>query len=109
MLDRAKIIRLAKEGNRPKAIAHALGHHPNTIYDVLRAARRKGDPIPLFSTAKVKETETPVETPVPRQIIVPLRLFSMLQAEADRRGKTTTETAQRLLEDALLGRAVRHG
>lgn len=110
-------IRLAKEGIAPCDIAHRLGIAKTSVHSALRYARTKGEDIPLFSTrppaagasdkngATTKpEADTAPSSggPLPH-IVVPNRLYALLAREAERRGKTPVETAQRLLEDALLG------
>lgn len=107
MVNRATIVTMAENGVRPKAIAQQLACHPNTVYGTIREARKAGANIPHFKAGKDPEG-TPVEEPQVQHFVVPLRLRSLLEREADRKNKTVQEMAQRLLEDALLGRAARH-
>ena len=108
MVNSAKVIKMAKAGTRPKAIARQLECHPNTIYQFIRDARKKGEDIPPFGKGVVPE-EPRVEAPSVRQIAVPARLFMLLEKQAEKRGLTTTEAAHRLLEDALLMGSTDHG
>ena len=107
MADHAEVVRLAKSGMKPMVIAHRLEVHPNTVYNILRGARRKGDVIPLFSTSRSNPAPQPSGSSR-QQISLPAPLLNLLQREAERRNMATTEVAQRLLEDALLGSAVSH-
>ncbi|MDF3420177.1 helix-turn-helix domain-containing protein [Sulfitobacter sp. KE29] len=103
-----RIVKLAKEGKRPKEIMGLVGTHENTVYDAIRAARKKGADIPLFSNSR---TPKPLKEADRQQhyVVLPDRLHSLLQAEARRRNLTLTEAAQRLLENDLLGTVSRHG
>lgn len=108
MSNRTAIIKLAKDGHPPVAIAKALGCHRNRVYEAIRAARLDGEDIPHFSKSGTKAPENIEDATVPRQITVPVRLFTLLTTEAERREMTITETAQHLLENALLARSARH-
>ncbi len=108
MVNRAAVISLAKGGTRPKAIARQLSCHPNTVYECIRAARKRGENIPPFGKGVLPETPQP-EAPSVRQIVVPVRLFSLLEKHAERKGVSITEAARRLLEDALLGGVTPNG
>ena len=109
----AEIVSLALLRVPPKMIAQQLSVHPNTVYQRIREARRAGEVIPAFKTTSKPEAagDAPqpaaVETaPLTKQIVVSIRLYSLLMIEAERRGLTPTEAAQRLLEKALLGTVV---
>ena len=103
-----RIVSLAKEGKRPKEIMGLTGAHENTVYGAIRAARKKGADIPHFSSSRT--AAVPAEAARPEHyVVLPSRLHSLLQAEAQRRNLTMTEAAQRLLESALLGTVPRHG
>jgi len=107
----AEIVSLALQRVPPAIIAQRLGVHKSTVYDVIRQARRAGTNIPAFSTvSKAVAGEPLAQKPEAlgaaqptRQIVVSMRLYSLLEREADRRGLTPTEAARRLLEKALLG------
>ena len=109
-----RIIELAKQRVLPKDIAEQLGVERGTVYEAIRLARRRGEEIPAFRTWKPEqpfsagsqkqaEPETPPASSLTRQIVIPNRLHALLHSEAERRGKSPVELAQRLLEDALLG------
>ncbi|MBM2294674.1 helix-turn-helix domain-containing protein [Sulfitobacter pseudonitzschiae] len=100
-----EILVMAKKRTPPKQIASTLRIHPNTVYQAIRDARRRGHDIPQFKTTR-KPKAVDVVLPT-KQIVLPLRLHSLLAAEAERRGQTPTEAAQRLLEAALLGTVVK--
>lgn len=103
-----RIVKLAKEGTRPKDIIGLTGAHENTVYGAIRAARKKGEDIPHFSNTQASRTAA--EAPHPEHyVVLPSRLHSLLLAEAQRRNLTITEAAQRLLEHALLGTVSRNG
>lgn len=108
MSKRAEAVRLAKSGVRPKRIAQKLNMHPGTVYAAIRRARLEGENIPEFSKSRLADQPT-AEVHDAQSVTVPLRLHSLLATEAERRGMTNTELAQRLLEDALLLKGVRHG
>lgn len=101
MSNHQQIVTLAKDRIRPMEIAQRLKLHPNTVYDAISKARRRGEDIPRFSKGKVPQV-LPPDAPSLRHIAVPVRLFSLLEKQAERKGVTPTEAAQRLLEDALL-------
>tara|TARA_R110002074_G_C12477019_1_gene660639 strand:- start:1189 stop:1557 length:369 start_codon:yes stop_codon:yes gene_type:complete len=112
-----QIIKLAKQRVLPKDIAEQLGVERGTVYEVIRLARRSGEDIPPFRTWKPEqatgtvadtqsdqaESEAPPTSSLTRQIVIPNRLHALLHSEAERRGKSPVELAQKLLEDALLG------
>lgn len=109
-----QIVELAKQRVLPKDIVEQLGVERGTVYEAIRLARRRGWDIPPFRTWKPEQplsdgSETQAEPEIPpsssltRQIVIPIRLHALLQSEAERRGKSPVELAQRLLEDALLG------
>lgn len=103
-----QIIELAKGGMQPRDIAHKLNLNGSTVHSALRYARLKGERIPLFQTSAAGSSAEPalgmeaVAAVEAKSIVLPNRLHSLLAREAERRGKTPSETAQRLLEDALL-------
>lgn len=108
----AEIVSLALQRVPPKVIAQRLCVHPNTVYQRIRKARQAGEVIPTFKAkpkgpaveAEPSERPEKAETsPSTKQIVVSVRLYSLLTTEAARRGLTPTEAAQRLLEKALLG------
>lgn len=103
-----RIVMLAKEGKRPKEIIGLTGAHENTVYGAIRAARKKGADIPHFSNSRTAAVPAQAARPE-HYVVLPSRLHSLLQAEAQRRNLTLTEAAQRLLENALLGTVSRHG
>ena len=109
----AEIVSLALLRVPPKMIAQQLSVHPNTVYQRIREARRAGEVIPAFKTTSKPEVvlnapqPEQIDTgPLTKQIVVSMRLYSLLTTEAERRGLTPTEAAQRLLEKALLGTVV---
>jgi transposase len=108
----AEIVSLALQRVPPKVIAQRLCVHPNTVYQRIREARQAGEVIPTFKAASkgaaggsehVERSQKTEASPSTKQIVVSVRLYSLLTTEADRRGLTPTEAAQRLLEKALLG------
>jgi len=102
MPSREKVVELALRGIRPKAIAEQLGCEPTTVHALISAARRKGVVIPHFGKG-VEPAITPPEAPVARNLVIPIRLFSLLQKRSEERSMTVQEYAQTLLERALLG------
>tara|TARA_R110002094_G_scaffold160396_11_gene145828 strand:- start:979 stop:1320 length:342 start_codon:yes stop_codon:yes gene_type:complete len=106
-----QIIALAKDGVRPTQISKQLSVHVNTVYEVLRSARKAGEDIPKFSTAKASANATaePVAADLrPASLVVPMRLSSLLAKRAAERGLTSSELASQLLEKGLLGTVTRH-
>jgi len=109
-----KITRLAKNRVRPAEIAEQLNVSRSAVYSVIRDARRRGVVIPLFSHHSLKpgvvgNNDSAVASGYPclpvttRQLVVPVRIYSLLEREAERHGLTTSEAAGKLLESALLG------
>ena len=96
----AQIVSLARQRIAPAEISKRLGVHRDTIYASIRKARREGETIPHFR-AFAPTSDSP-STPAPRQIAVPLRLYSLLEREAERLELTPSEAARHLLEQALL-------
>ena len=99
-----RIIDLARSNVRPCDIAKTMGIDVGKVYSAIRNARSKGTDIPYFR--RFAPSADPATAA--RPLSVPLRLFGLLEAEAARRGKTPSETAQQLLEDALLKSWDRH-
>ncbi len=107
----AEIVSLAKQRVRPVAIANQLGIHPNTVYENIRKARKRGEDIETFAKGREVDADGTGEaiSPVtPRNLLIPMRLHSLLELRASERGMTTSEFGQRLLERALLSTVVRH-
>lgn len=96
-----EIVAHAKAGMAPRDIAKKVNVDQTAVYSALKYARSKGHKIPLFCTKPAGEADV---NPM-AQIVVPNRLHALLLSEADRRGKTPTELAQRILEAGLLGGA----
>lgn len=103
-----RIVKFAKEGKRPKEIMGLTGAHEHIVYGAIRAARKKGADIPHFSSNRKPSVSAKADGP-DHYVVLPSRLHSLLQAEAQRRNLTLTEAAQRLLENALLGTVSSHG
>ena len=97
-----RIVEMAIQRIPPREIASQLNLHVDDVYSRIRAARREGHDIPHFN-AKTPVAKTEAAASGLPQIVIPNRLHALLVREADRRGKSPAETAQRLLEDALLG------
>ena len=93
----SKIVSLAKKRVRPYLIAKQLGVHVDQVYSGIRRARTAGEIIPYF-----RETKAPATVDPDFQLVVPIRLFSLLKSEAERRGKTPSELAATILETQLL-------
>lgn len=105
----AEIVGLAKQRVRPVAIASQLGIHPNTVYEAIRKARKRGEDIETFAKGREGEADAETISPItPRHLLIPMRLHGLLQQRATERGMTTSEYGQHLLEKALLGTVVRH-
>ncbi|APE43629.1 hypothetical protein BOO69_09540 [Sulfitobacter alexandrii] len=105
----ASIVKLAKARVRPVQIAQQLGIHPNGVYEAIRKARAHGEKIETFARTRETSNSTDAVSPVtPRNILIPMRLHSLLEQGAAEHGMTTSEYGQRLLEKALLGTVVRH-
>lgn len=102
MNDRS-IIDLAKQGVPPRDICHQLQIDAGVVYARLRAARKRGEDIPLFTTRPGEGKRAVTD----RHVLLPVRLHGLLLKEAERRGETPSDTAQRLLENGLL-RTTRH-
>ena len=102
----AKIVALAMQRMPPKDIALRLNVHPNTVYLRIRQARQAGKVIPAFNAHSPSPSGEPETSGSTKQLVVSMRLYSLLVTEAERRGLTPTEAAQRLLEKALLGTVV---
>lgn len=107
-----KVVALALDRVPPRDIAAQFNVPPETIYGMLRNARSKGADIPNFNTSRPcrKPALVGVDLALKADVttyslVIPNRLQSLLAREAERRGRTVTETAQRLLENALLGGA----
>lgn len=97
------MIAYAKEGMAPRDIAHKVDVDQSAVYSALRYARSKGEDIPYFSTRPAEKSAGAKAAPTVAEIVVPLRLHSLLAREAAKRGTTERELAQRILETALLG------
>jgi hypothetical protein len=105
------IVSLAEGRTRPTDIARKLNIHPNTVYEVIRQARKSGKKIPTFSKGKAvgDDAASEVISPItPHHLLIPMRLHSLLVQRAGERGMTPSEYGQHLLERALLGTVVRH-
>ena len=109
-----EIVALAQRGHPPSKIAPWMNISKSTVNYNLRKARLAGEDIPRFTTAHHAEPmphspEAP-KAPVTdgTHISVPNRLKSLLDREAERRGKTASEVARDILEQGLLARASRH-
>lgn len=101
-----QIIAMAKCRIPPTSISAQLGVKIDKVYSTLRRARSDGENIPFFRT---RNNPPPERAPASPHIVIPVRLHSLLVAEAERREKTTNETAMLLLERALLEGWSRHG
>lgn len=105
MIPHSQIAELARKGMRPGDISRKLEIAVDKVYYSIKRSRKAGVKIPLFGAAQrldpAKERMKAERST--RHVAVPGRVFSLLEREAARQGKTPTETAQRLLEDALLG------
>ena len=101
-----QIIDLATRRIAPTTIAARLGVKIDKVYSCIRRARSDGANIPYFRT---RNNPPPERAPASPHIVIPLRLHSLLLAEAERRERTPNETAQLLLERALLEGWSRHG
>ena len=104
----AEIVSLAKQRVRPVAIANQLGIHPNTVYENIRKARKRGETFAKGREVEADGTGEAISPVTPRNLLIPMRLHSLLELRASERGMTTSEYGQRLLERALLGTVVRH-
>lgn len=98
----AQIVSLARQRIAPAEISKRLGVHRDTIYASIRKARREGEDIPHFRALAPTSGTAIDSAPAPRQIAVPVRLFSLLEREAERLELTPSEAARHLLEQALL-------
>lgn len=108
MIDHRHIVALAVSGKPPKEIVRIVGCTHSQAYAAIRAGRKAGANIPYFAKRNQKSKGGQGTSPATDLIAVPMRLKSLLKREAERRNLTETETAQRLLEDALLGKVVAH-
>jgi len=103
------IIALALKLVPPSIIALKVKVPPHVVYKTLFAARAKGVQVPKFSSAS-RIPDPSVEAAVTtEEIVVPLRLKSLLTSEAQRQGKTPAEVAMNLLEAGLLKGRAKHG
>lgn len=96
-----KIIALALQRVRPADIAHQLCIDPANVHQCISSARKRGIEIPHF----IKSRRDPANEPEPlaQQVVVPVRLFSMLATAAAAKGKTPSEMAAKLIENGLFG------
>lgn len=112
-VDSEKVVKLALSRVVPRDIAAQFNVPVETIYGVLKKARSDGANIPSFLNCASVSGSVPAEKVVGvdlavkadvtvHSMVIPNRLHSLLVREAERRGKTPAETAQRLLEDGLL-------
>ena len=117
----SQIIALAKERVQPRVIALKLGVRQDDVYVTLRRARKNGEDIPVFKTVGAQADRALLEAAMDKlpdeqpcfpegakikfltpHISIPNRLHCLLKSEAERKGWTTSELAQHLLEAALL-------
>ena len=110
-----QIVTLAKAGHPPSQVAKWMNMAPQSVYYHLRKARLAGHDIPRFDPAgNVVGGSEPPTTPAPvisddTHISVPNRLKSLLDREAERRGKTASELARDLLDKGLLAGVTQNG
>lgn len=99
-----RIIALAKQGKPPRTIAAMVNTKVGNVYNAIRLARRSGHDIPVFRKASADAAAPTAETDpvVPGQIRITPQISKLLHGRADRLGLTPAETANRILEDALL-------
>ncbi|PIE13800.1 MAG: hypothetical protein CSA70_03535 [Rhodobacterales bacterium] len=67
------------------------------VYSAIRWARTNGEDIPHFRKVKAEAKSLPASA-----LVINARLNSLLLREAERRGLSRSEMAQKLLENALL-------
>lgn len=102
----AQIVALATRRIPPVHIAKTLCIPVDQVYSGIRRARSQGVKIPYFRT---RNNPPPERSPGSQQIAITMRLNTLLVAEAERRKRTPSETAQILLEQALLEGWSRNG
>ncbi|MCW9041716.1 MAG: hypothetical protein OQK05_00110 [Pseudopelagicola sp.] len=91
-----KIVAMAKDGTRPKQIAHILGHTQDHVYYEISKARRAGEHIPPFRSFAPDKGSSACT------VALPSRLYNLLSDHAERRGRTPAEVVASVLEAALL-------
>ena len=97
-----EIVELAVNRVQPKLIAYRLQCDTQTVYHAIRQARKSGVDIPPFTKGTAPKVERANE-PRAQQLVMPVRLYKLLVADAERRDLTIQEAAQRHLEIGLLG------
>ena len=105
MVDHARIEQLAKKRMPPAVIAKVVGCSRDKVYASIRRARTNGADIPHFTKLRATESEQAATT---TSIAVPIRLMTLLRAEAERQGRTINEVARNCIERSLLGKVSDH-
>jgi len=108
-----KVVDLAIARVKPAEIAQRLQIAPGQVHGFIQYARRTGVEIPRFSTAPGRENSD--EKPTPRggtpdkgtasrseHLAMPVRVMGLLRKQAERRGLTPSELAQRIIEREVL-------
>lgn len=95
-----KIEQLRFEGATPMAIAKALEVNIDKVYAVIRAARRRGVSFPALRQPTVPSMPRASDMP---KLCISKPLYALLARRATQDGRSASEMASKLLQDALIG------
>lgn len=100
-----RVIAHAKSGTPPRFIAGLENVAQSKIYAILKAARARGEEVPLFRntggvTNTVNVSRGHVERPT--QLVIGLRLMGLLESAASRKGVSPQQLGRDIIEAKLL-------